>query len=110
MRFIGFDRSSNVDTLWKLQVEVRERERRRAAKQAHVVIHAIILGVNLGWGVGVGVKNMKQNPFAESGEGALPCDAKGLCGSRETLLRMRRGAGSSQTEQPRRDSAVPGKN
>lgn len=65
----------------------RERDRRRAAKQAHVVIHAIILGVNLGdWGV----KNMKQNTFAESGEGALPCDAKGLWKPRNAGAHARR--------------------
>lgn len=39
---------------------------------------------------GGGVKNMKQNTFAESGEGALPCDAKGLWKPRNAAAHARR--------------------
>lgn len=51
---------------------------------------------------------MKQNTFAVSGEGALPCDAKGLWKPRYAVAHARRRR-SSQTEQSWRDSAVPGK-
>lgn len=52
----------------------------------------------------LGEKYWTPNTFALSGQGALLTQ-----GSRETLLRMRGGTGSPQTEQPWIDSAVPGK-
>lgn len=57
------------------------------------------------WGL---LKKIKQNMLAVSGD-ARCCVTQEVRGSRETLVRMRGGTASSQTEQPWTDRAVPGK-
>lgn len=94
--------------MWKPQVEVGAGDGRGLrgthgnpnAPQTHLQIILGSSGVSHLW--------LKLNMLAESGHERC-CVTQEVCGSRETLLRMREGTASSQTEQPWTDRAVPGK-